>query len=138
MGHRRDGSDAAYEPNLIPCDSIRIKNGVDGMNAIGLGNMNFRKLELEAGVGGTNIDFTGEWKQNADIQIQVGVGAVLLKMPMNIGVRVESGKSFLSGLHLDHFSKRDSYYYSDNYDAAKIRVTIRVVTGIGECRITWA
>lgn len=129
---------SSYEPNRVTCEYIHIKNGVGEMDAVGLGNLNFRNLEFDGGVGEAKIDFTGEWKQNADIKIQVGVGAVTLKMPRSIGVRVEAPKSFLSGLHLDRFNKVDSYYYSDNYDTAQIRVTIRVATGIGECRISWA
>jgi hypothetical protein len=129
---------SSYDASSVACELIQIKNGVGEMNAVGLGNLNFRRLEYEGGVGEANIDFTGEWKQDADIKIQVGVGAVTLKLPRNIGVRVEAPKSFLSGLHLDGFNKVDSLYYSDNYDAAKIRISIHIVTGIGECRIGWA
>jgi hypothetical protein len=129
---------SSYDLNQVTCEHVHIKNGVGEMTAVGLGNLNFRSLEYEGGVGEADIDFTGEWKQDADIKIQVGVGAVTIKVPRNIGVRVEAPKSFLSGLHLDRFNKVDSLYYSDNYDAAKIRISLHIVTGIGECRIGWA
>lgn len=128
---------SSYEPNPVTCDLVRIKNGVGSMDAVGLGNLNFRELEFEGGVGGANLDFTGAWKQDADIRVQVGVGGVTLKMPRDIGVRVDAEKHFLSGLHLDGFNKRDSYYYSESYDRAKIRATVRVATGVGGFRITW-
>jgi hypothetical protein len=128
---------SAYEPNPAECQSIRIKSGVGGTEAIGLGNLNFRDLEFEGGVGGADLDFTGQWKQDADVRVQVGVGGVTVKMPRDIGVRVEAEKHFLSGLHLEGFSQRNSYYYSDNYDTAKIRITIRVTTGVGGFQITW-
>ncbi len=127
----------AYEPNPVVCEVVRIKNGVGGMDAIGLGNLNFRDLEFEGGVGGATLDFSGAWKQNAEIRIQVGVGGVNMKLPRDLGVKVEAEKHFLSGLHLDGFSKRDSYYYSENYDKAKIRLSVRVATGVGGFRITW-
>jgi hypothetical protein len=126
-----------YEPNPVLCDFIRIKNGVGSIEAVGLGNLNFRELEFEGGVGGANLDFSGQWKQDADIRIQVGVGGVNIRMPQNVGVRVEAEKHFLSGLHLDGFNKRDVYYYSDNYDKAKTRVTLRVATGVGGFKISW-
>ncbi len=128
---------SSYEPNPVVCDLVRIKNGVGSLDAIGLGNLNFRELEFEGGVGGANLDFTGAWKQDANISVQVGVGGVSLKMPRDIGVRVQAEKHFLSGLHLDGFKKMDSYYYSDSYDRAKIRTTVRVATGVGGFRITW-
>lgn len=128
---------SAYEPNSIPCEFVRLKNGVGGFDATGLGNLNFKEFEFEGGVGGANLDFSGEWKQNADIRIEVGVGGVTVRMPRDIGVRVEAEKHFLSGLHLDGFDQRDSYYYSRNYDAAAIKVSVRVETGIGGIKITW-
>ncbi len=128
---------SSYEPNPVVCDLVRIKNGVGSLDAVGLGNLNFRELDFEGGVGGANLDFSGTWKQDADIRVQVGVGGVSLKMPREIGVRVEAEKHFLSGLHLDGFKKTDSYYYSESYDRAKIRATVRVATGVGGFRVTW-
>lgn len=128
---------SSYEPNQVPCDRVRIKNGVGSLDAVGLGNLRFRDFEFEGGVGGANLDFTGEWQQNAEIRIQVGVGGVSVKMPRGIGVKVEGQKNFLSGFHLDDFTMRDSYYYSQGYDEAKIRLSIRVVTGVGGFKITW-
>ena len=128
---------SSYDPNPVECARIRIRNGVGGLQAVGLGNLNFRVLEFEGGVGGADLDFTGEWKNDAEIRIEVGVGGVNVKMPRAIGVEVNAEKHFLSGLHLDGFSKRNSRYYSENYDKAKIRVTIKVSTGIGGFRINW-
>jgi hypothetical protein len=128
---------SAYEPNPIACEYIRLKNGVGKFDAIGLGYLNFRRLEFEGGVGGADLDFTGDWKQNADIRIKVGVGGVHIRLPRELGVKVEAEKNFLSGLHLEDFDKQGSYYYSKNYDKASIRVSIDVSTGIGGLRITW-
>ncbi len=128
---------SAYEPNPVSCDYIRMKSGVGSLEAVGLGNLNFRDLEFEGGVGGANLDFTGEWKQDADVRIQVGVGGVNVKMPRSVGVRVEAEKHFLSGLHLEGFTKRDAYYYSENYEKAKVRVVLHVATGVGGFKISW-
>jgi hypothetical protein len=128
---------SAYEPNSIPCEIVRLKNGVGGFDATGLGNLNFKDFEFEGGVGGANLDFSGDWKQNANIRIQVGVGGVTVRMPRDIGVKVEAEKHFLSGLHLDGFDQRDSFYYSRNYNNATIRVSVRVETGIGGMKISW-
>jgi hypothetical protein len=128
---------SAYEPNAIPCEYIKLKNGVGRLDAVGLGNFNFRQLEFEGGVGGANLDFTGEWKQNADVRIRIGVGGVNVLLPREIGVKVEAEKNFLSGLHLEGFDKQDPYYYSENYGKAAIRISIKVTTGIGGLRVTW-
>jgi hypothetical protein len=128
---------SSYEPNAIPCEHIILINGVGRLEATGLGNLNFRELDFKGGVGGATLDFTGEWKRNADVRIEVGVGGVNVRMPREIGVKVESAKNFLSGLHLEGFNKRDAFYYSENYNKAATRVSISVTTGIGGLRITW-
>jgi len=128
---------SVYEPNTVLCERVRIRNGVGSLDAVGLGNLNFRELEFDGGVGGANLDFTGDWRGDADVSIQVGVGGVTVRMPRGIGVKVDTQKNFLSGFHLDGFTKRDSHYYSENYDTAKIRASLRVVTGVGGFKITW-
>jgi hypothetical protein len=128
---------SSYEPNTVICDHIRLKSGVGSLDAVGLANLNFRELEFKGGVGGANLDFSGDWKQNADIRIQVGVGGVNLNIPREIGVRVEAVKHFLSGLQLEGFNRRDDSSYSKNYDGAAIRITVRVTTGVGGLKITW-
>jgi hypothetical protein len=127
----------SYDPNAIQCEYIRLKSGVGSIEATGLGNLNFREFEFAGGVGGADLDFTGEWKQNADIRIEEGVGGVNVRMPRNLGVRVEAEKHFLSGFHLEGFHQRDSVYYSENYETAPIRATVRVETGVGGFKITW-
>ncbi len=130
---------SAYDPNPFVCNEIRFRSGVGSLDAVGLGNLNFKHLEFEGGVGGATLDFSGEWKQNADIRIRVGVGGVSVRMPRDVGVRVAAEKHFLSGLQLDGFHREGGggEYYSDNYSKSKVQVTITVTTGIGGFRISW-
>lgn len=127
----------AYEPNPIQCEYIQLKNGIGSIEAVGLGNLDFREFEFEGGVGGADLDFTGEWKQNAKMRITVGVGGVNVRIPREIGVRVDAEKHLLSGVHLEGFNQRDSVYYSQNYNETDIRISIQVTTGIGGFKITW-
>jgi hypothetical protein len=126
-----------YEPNPVVCDAVRIKSGVGQMTATGLGNLNFRDFEFEGGVGGASLEFSGQIQQDANLRIQVGIGGVSVRLPREIGVRVDAEKNFLSGLHLEGLSRRDSGYYSENYDKAKVRLSFRVATGVGGFRISW-
>lgn len=128
---------SAFEPNPIECDSISLNAGVGGVEAEGLGNLHFRKFIFKGGVGGANLDFSGDWQKDAEIRIEVGVGGVNAKLPRNLGVRVEAEQHFLSGLHLEGFQKRDDAHYSENYDQAQHKVTIKVTTGVGGMRLTW-
>lgn len=128
----------SYDPNPVVCDSIRLRSGVGGLDAIGLGNLNFRRFEFTGGVGGATLDFSGQWKQDADVRIEVGVGGVTMRMPRDVGVRVTAEKHFLSGLQLDGFHRESGAdYYSENYDRAKVKVSVSVKTGVGGFKISW-
>jgi hypothetical protein len=128
-----------YDANPVTCDEIRLRNGVGSLDAVGLGNLNFRVLDFEGGVGGANLDLSGAWKQDAELRIQVGLGGVNLRVPRDLGVRVTAEKHLLSGLQLDNFRREGSSddYYSENYNQSKIRITVSVQTGIGGFRISW-
>jgi hypothetical protein len=129
---------SSYEANPIVCDLIRLRSGVGSVDAVGLGNLNFRRLEFEGGVGGASLDFSGQWKQDAEVRIEVGVGGVTIRMPRDVGVRVSAEKHFLSGLQLDGFHKEAGEdYYSANYSNAKVRVSVTVKTGVGGFKISW-
>ena len=129
---------SAYDPNPAICDEIRLRNGVGSMDAVGLGNLNFRRLEFEGGVGGAKLDFSGAWQRDAEIRLQVGVGGVSVRMPREVGVRVTAERHFLSGLQLDGFQREGrGDYYSEKYNEKKVRITITVTTGIGGFSISW-
>ena len=129
---------SAYDPNPAVCDEIRLRNGVGSMDAVGLGNLNFRRLDFEGGVGGAKLDFSGAWQRDAEIRLEVGVGGVSVRMPRDVGVRVIAEKHFLSGLQLDGFQREGGKdYYSEKYNEKKVRVTIIVRTGIGGFSIRW-
>jgi hypothetical protein len=126
-----------YEPNPILCEFVRLKNGVGSIDAIGLGNLNFRELELEGGVGGADLDFSGNWRQDADVRIQVGLGGVHLRIPRSLGVRLETEKHFFREDQLEGFIQKGIDYYSENYEDAPVKVFMRVATHIGGLKITW-
>jgi hypothetical protein len=129
---------SSYDPNPAVCDEIRLHSGVGSMDAVGLGNLNFRRMEFEGGVGGAKLDFSGGWKQDAEIRLQLGLGGVSVRMPREVGVRVRAEKHFLSGLQLDGFTRESGGdYYSERYNEKKVRVTIVVQNGIGGFSISW-
>ncbi len=128
---------SAYEPNPVGCGRIRFRSGVGSLEAVGLANLNFRELRFEGGVGGGTLDFSGEWRRDADIHIEVGVGGVDLRFSREAGVRVEAARNFLSGIRLEGFNLKDGAWYSENYDRAAVKVNVKAVTGVGGLKITW-
>ncbi|MBM4364126.1 MAG: hypothetical protein FJ104_15710, partial [Deltaproteobacteria bacterium] len=94
---------SAYEPNPVGCQEVRLRTGVGGLKTTGLANLNFRELAFDGGVGGAELDFTGDFRRDAEIRIRVGIGGVVVRVPRGIGVVVDAEKHFLSGFQLDGF-----------------------------------
>ena len=123
--------------NRTRCRDIQIRNGVGAMEAVGLGNLRFEKLEFEGGVGAAELDFSGEWEDDAEVEIQVGVGGVEIRLPRDLGAEVRMPESFLSGIDVSEFRKEGNTYYSENLDRVSQVVRIRIRTGIGGVSIVW-
>ena len=124
-------------PNEISCDLVSIENGVGALHATGLGNLGFRRLFFRGGVGAAVLDLSGSWKQEAEVEIDVGVGGVEIRLPRNLGAEVKMSKSFLSGIDLSGFRKEGNTYFSDNMDRVDKVIRIRIRAGVGGVEIDW-
>ena len=123
--------------NRTRCREIQIRNGVGTLEAVGLGNLRFEKLAFEGGVGAAELDFSGEWEDDAEVEIEVGVGGIEIRLPRDLGAEVRMSGSFLSGIDLSGFRKEGNTYYSDNLDRVSHVVRIRIRAGIGGVSIEW-
>lgn len=128
---------AFYQPNQLECRDINIKAGLGEFKSIGLGNANFRHLEFSGGMGEASLDFTGQWQQDAEAEIKLGMGSVSIILPSELGVEIDAEERFLSSLHLDSFSKQGRSYLSDNYERSKRKLHIRLQAGIGSIKVRW-
>jgi hypothetical protein len=124
--------------NPVVCESMEIKAGVGEFRVVGLGNANFTDLSIKSGVGETRLDFTGDWRRDAEVEIKMGIGELVAILPRDLGVEVSGGESFLSSLHLESFHRSGDLYRSDNYDTAKHRMRLHIKTGIGSLKVRWA
>ncbi len=124
-------------PNKISCDRVDIQNGVGALKIVGLGNLACKQLRFQGGVGGSELDFSGDWHEEGDISIDVGVGGVELRVPRSIGAEVTANKSFMSGVDLPEFEKRGDTYVSYNVDRASKVLRLRINAGIGGVELKW-
>ncbi|HXK59162.1 MAG TPA: toast rack family protein [Acidobacteriota bacterium] len=125
------------EPNRISCDRVEIQNGVGALKITGLGNLACKQLRFQGGVGGSELDFSGEWNQEGEIEIAVGVGGVDLRLPRSIGAEVKASRSFMSGVSLPEFEKRGDTYISYNADRVSKVLRLRIEAGIGGVNLRW-
>ncbi|MEN8143714.1 MAG: hypothetical protein ABFS14_02075 [Gemmatimonadota bacterium] len=124
-------------PNPETMDKMVFKVGAAEFEARELGNANFRHLSFEGGVGEVMLDLTGEWKESADIEIKMGLGALELRLPRDVGVRVTK-KTFLAAFDRGGLQKVDGAYVSSNWDSADVQLNIDLKATLGAIEINFA
>ncbi len=119
-------------------NKLRIEAGVSKLNASGLCNANFDRLEFEGGVGSYVLDFSGYLSDYSRAHVEVGVGRVLILLPKNLPVKIQIEDTFFSSVTLQegHFDRRiGRSYASQNYDESKPFLDLRVNAGIGKVTV---
>lgn len=121
-------------PNRSRMRRLDIRLGAAGFVITNLGNANVAAIRVEGGVGSVDLDFGGAIRDDVSVDANVALGKLTLHLPRDVGVRVEVQKVLAS---FDHFglAKRGDAYYSDNWDAAKVRMRVRAQTVFGAIEI---
>jgi hypothetical protein len=128
------------KPNPEPISKINIDAGASKLKMKGLGNANFDMLSFDGGVGDFTLDFSGELRNKAYVDIDVGLGSLTLLLPENIGVRIRKEDSFLSSFSIDEdeFQEVESNVYeSENFGKTEGELIFDIEIGLGSVKIEY-
>lgn len=123
-------------PNPVEARTVRIALGAAALTATDLGNLNARRIEVKGGVGDVALGFGGEWRRNAEVGVEMGLGSVRLEFPEELGVRIRK-ETFLTSFDPEGLTKRGDTYTSPNWDDAERRVTVEVTGALGAVNVRW-
>lgn len=126
------------EPNRVLCDYVTIESGVSKFTGSNLANLNFKKLKFSGGVGAYKLDFGGELRRSASVEVEVGLGAVTLYIPRETPARIISDESWFSTLDVDDAferTRKKSVYETADFNTSDKTLTIRVESGLGSVRV---
>lgn len=124
-------------PNVGTCSRLWFEVGAAEFRGEQLGNARCESIRVSGGVGEIRLDLSGAWNEGThSIRADVGLGEVRIDVPRNAGVRLRVHK-FLAGVDHPGFTKRGSYYYSPNYDAAAVKLHLEVHATFGSIEVTW-
>lgn len=119
------------EPNGAQMSELAIDVGAARLQATGLGNASPRELYVQSGAGDVVLALTGEWSNSCAARITAGAGSLTLRLPDDVGVRVEVTGG-VSNVTASGLQKRDGAYVNALHDASEIELSIFVTTGIGQ------
>ncbi|MBN1253587.1 MAG: hypothetical protein JXR51_03355 [Bacteroidales bacterium] len=119
--------------NKLPID-FNLEFGA-GISEIKLSDLNVRNFNMTMGVGKTELDLIGDWKQNTEIHMDGGIGYTKVYMPDNVGVKINVTKG-LGNIDVKNLIKKDDKTYINKlYGKTEKTINIYIKTGIGKIDI---
>jgi len=113
----------------LPTD-LYVKFGA-GKADLQLSGLTLTRLNIESGVGELTVDLSGEWKHSLQATVKAGIGDTVLRLPDNVGVRVQSTVSL--GSVQPHGLTWDGQAYTNSlYGRAPVALEIIVTGGVGK------
>lgn len=122
------------EPNPTAMRDLTVNAGASELEISGIGNAGPQRMTVQGGVGNVTLDFTGAWPRSANVYVTAGVGALTLRLPDNVGVRVRVAGA-LSSVDAPDFHRSGNDYVNDAFGEAETELDIRVTTGVGSVRL---
>jgi len=115
--------------DAVPME-LEIDLGV-GKSEVDLKGLNLRRFSLEAGVGEGLVDLSGPRPSDLDATIKAGVGKLTLVLPADVGVRVKA-QAGLGHVNADGLKADGDAWVNGAWGKTKTSVHVEVQGGIGE------
>ncbi len=125
------------QPNPISADLVRIESGVSKFTAENLSNLNFRKLKFDGGVGSYSLDFGGRLLRDCEVDIDVGLGAIVVDVPRDVDARLNYDDNWFSSFSLvgDFSERRDGVFETADYGKGRYSIIITIDSGLGSVKV---
>ena len=114
--------------NAVPLD-LTVHTGA-AKSELDLAGLSLTQVQVEAGAGETVIDLTGYRAQDLNVAIKAGAGSTTLRLPRDVGVRVEpkigAGQVYANGLKQD-----GNIYTNDALGQSEHTIYVQIEAGLG-------
>ncbi|HEX7050531.1 MAG TPA: hypothetical protein VF188_10045 [Longimicrobiales bacterium] len=117
-------------------EGLTVKAGAAAMQIIGLGNANAEQLSVSGGAGEIVLDFSGAWRRDLACKVEMGLGALTLRIPRGVGLRVDKD-TFLVSFDSQELVKRGDAYYSLDWEEAEHHLTLDISGALGSVDVHW-
>jgi hypothetical protein len=121
-------------PNRTHMRELDVDVGAASFTALHLGNANADQIRVRGGMGAIDLDFSGTWQRDLTVLTRVGIGKTTLRVPDDVGVRLEIQR-IAAGFDHEGMVKRDDAWYSRNWDTASRKLRIRAEAVFGALEV---
>ncbi|MEP7135708.1 MAG: toast rack family protein [Chloroflexota bacterium] len=116
------------QPNATEMSVLRYETGASNVKLTGLANANFNSLGFSSGAGDYTLDFSGELKRDATVNLSSGLSNMIVVVPagVNANVTVEGG---LSNVSVGSSWSQNGNIYSQTGSGPTLTFIIKMGTG---------
>ncbi len=122
------------ELGTLDLTSLNIEGGAGDVDLDLNGSRSLRRLDFELGAGEVTIDLTGEWQHDLDARITGGLGDFTLRVPGDVGVRIEVSTG-IGSVDASGLTKEGDTYTNDAYGESDVTLRIDVDGGVGQINL---
>jgi hypothetical protein len=123
-------------PNAGRCARAVLSAGAADMSVLALGNSRCRSVQFDGGVGKVLLDLTGAWPSDARVRVQMAVGALTLRLPRDLGIRLTLDR-FLSSFPAAGWTRQGNAYLSPGYAHATRHLDLALSSTLGGIDVEW-
>lgn len=116
--------------------SASMNAGAADLAIRGLGNLRADLVTVKAGVGSVTLGLEGDWPQDARVSVDMGVGALEVRIPADLGVRIHR-ESFLVSIDAEGFERHGRTYRSRNWETAGRRIDLEISAALTDIDVVW-
>lgn len=122
--------------NPESCSLAKFEVGAAKLQVEGLGNLNCADIDVDGGVGEVVLDFTGNWRSDSDVEVDMGLGSLTLRVPNGLGLSVRKS-GVLASFDSQGLVKRGNMYYSENFERAEHKLNVNIDAALGVIKVQW-
>ena len=130
-------TDFRNEWNLRLADQVPMNLKVNigaGNSDLQLAGLALTGLDLTLGAGISTVDLNNDWARDLDVSIETGAADVIVRLPKNVGVRVQvnEGPNMIEAPGL----KQDgNIYTNDVYGKSQVTLDVNIKAAIGQINL---
>jgi hypothetical protein len=130
-GGRQDNWDLRFGSG-IPLD-LKLNMGA-GQGNLQMKDIDLSRLEVHVGAGELHLDLTGPRTSDLDATIQGGVGSATIRLPKDVGVRVDAHGG-LGAVNAHGLQRDGDAYINGAYGKTPATINLTVEGGVGEINL---
>jgi hypothetical protein len=133
-------SDFRNEWGLYLYDGVPINLSVNmgaGNSELQLDRLSLTGLDVVLGAGVSKVDLSSDWVRDLDVTIDAGATDLSVRLPTDVGVRVEVDRG-AAVIEAPDLTQDENVYTNDAYGVSNVTLHVDVKAGIGRVNLELA